>query len=72
MSAPSPPSQSQTPAQPDAIAVSPPSYTSTPATAPANAASSDEKIAYQPPVAAEGLEVQWVTLAGRRRSATRC
>ncbi|KAH8685137.1 LITAF-like zinc ribbon domain-containing protein [Ilyonectria robusta] len=60
MSAPSPPSQSQTPAQPAsaAVAVSPPSYTSTPATAPANAASSDEKIAYQPPVAAEGLEVQ--------------
>ncbi|KAH8647992.1 hypothetical protein BGZ61DRAFT_376572 [Ilyonectria robusta] len=49
MSAPSPPSQSQTPAQPtSAIAVSPPS-TSTPVPAPANAASSDEKIAYKPP-----------------------
>ncbi|KAH7152713.1 hypothetical protein EDB81DRAFT_789519 [Dactylonectria macrodidyma] len=58
MSAPSP--ESQPPAQP-LTAVSPPSYNSTPALPPNKPAAptgTEDKIAYTPPVAAEGLEVQ--------------
>ncbi|KAF7557836.1 hypothetical protein G7Z17_g352 [Cylindrodendrum hubeiense] len=56
------PSPLNDPIQP-ATAVSPPSYSNTPVPPPVSTpapavASSDEKIAYKPPVAAEGLEVQ--------------